>query len=297
MCWNKFILLSINIIIVGFCGNTHAYKAITPNDVYAQVQELLRTIEEVYPSNLERINSVKIYGAKPLHAYALASALNEKVRLLMVDDSRFIRPVFPYREITPGDVFNLVKVISKNITTGEPQLATTKKVTNKKPKDVLRLLTKCNLKLDALISAKLTPNYPLQQVQYINNILVQMFNGANRDMPDLEQASFKAVTPEHVFSYAENLYRLLVNLGYLKFQIPYPRKPYYSPFDDSKTRPSNVFTLTVINTILLKDLSWRLNYSIKSQLPELQKNPVNPSVVYQQYTKVLLFSHYLFNFK
>ncbi|WP_435274407.1 hypothetical protein ACMAZF_14015 [Psychrobium sp. nBUS_13] len=89
--------VSVFFAIVGFLSALSAQAAVTPSDVYSRVKAIESVVKKLSSNKKERIESIKLIDAKPLHVYAIATALNEKVIMLNQLDNKpqHIRPDLP----------------------------------------------------------------------------------------------------------------------------------------------------------------------------------------------------------
>jgi len=268
-----------------------ALAKVTPSDVFSHVKSLESVIGHLSVAKRQRIETIKLLDAKPLHVYAIATALNEKIILMakIQDEKRLERPKFPNKTITPTEVLSLVLAIEHNLKVLQPNSKfSLELVKHKRPKDVLRLLVRCHLLIDSVIEKMLLPKHPFQVVEQMNNLLVEANASTNQSVLLTAYPMYSAVKPTDVFVNAESLFKSLMSAGHLKYNIDYPKRPYYSPYDEKRIKPVHVFTVTVMNWVLLQDYLRRSGKHFNSTLEFRAVSNIVPANVYQQYEKTLL---------
>lgn len=271
------------------------YSRTTPSDVFSRIKAIESVINNVSKNKRQRIDTIKLLDAKPLHVYALATALNEKI--IMLNHSKqhraSIRPAFPAIEITPSQVMTIMIAIEKNLKILSPSsLFTFKAFNNKQPKDVLRILIRCNLLLDTMLEPLLLPHYPYRVVLEISQLLTNALPDKQPSVHHKKFVLYPQVKPKDVFVNAENMFNTLMSSTYLKFNIQYPKKPYYAPYNEKNIKPIHVFTMTVMNRVLLKDFLRRNGHLTTPQSSTDNLEKIKPAHVYQQYEKALLLLRY-----
>jgi len=270
---------------------SNAVAKVTPSDVYSRVQSLESVIRQLSVTKRQRIDTIKLLDAKPLHVYAIATALNEKIIIMNNAEhkKRLKSPDFPNKTITPKEVLSLVLAIEHNLKILRPKSQfLPKPVKNKRPKDVLRVLVRCNLLLDSIIENRLHPKHPYQVVGKMNNLLTRVISLKKQPLLSMSYPIYSGVKPIDVFVNAENLFKSIMSAGHLKYNIDYPRRPYYNPYDEKRIKPMHVFTVTVMNWVLLQDYIRRSGIRLNSQLSVKTSSNIVPANVYQQYEKTLL---------
>ena len=291
--------VSVFFTIVGFLSALSAQAAVTPSDVYSRVKAIESVVKKMSANKKERIESIKIIDAKPLHVYAIATALNEKVIMLnqLNNKSQHLRPDFPNKDITPAQVLKLILAIEHNLKMFDInadfkiQLAK-----NKRPEDVLRALVRSNLLLDSLLDKKLLPSSPFSVVKQIEQLLTNQLSKQYSTLVKQQYALYGDVKPNHVFVNAENMFNSLMSTTSLKYNIDYPGRPYYSPYDNKHIEPIHVFTITVMNRVLLQDLMRRQGHAYNVVYDYQYQRVIKPTHVYQTYEKALLLMRlYLLN--
>ena len=291
--------VSVFFTIVGFLSALSAQAAVTPSDVYSRVKAIESVVKKMSANKKERIESIKIIDAKPLHVYAIATALNEKVIMLnqLNNKSQHLRPNFPNKDITPAQVLELILAIEHNLKMFDInadfkiQLAK-----NKRPEDVLRALVRSNVLLDSLLDKKLLPSSPFSVVKQIEQLLTNQLSKQYSTLVKQQYALYDDVKPNHVFVNAENMFNSLMSTTSLKYNIDYPGRPYYSPYDNKHIEPIHVFTITVMNRVLLQDLMRRQGHAYDVVYDYQSQRVIKPTHVYQTYEKALLLMRlYLLN--
>ncbi|SFC68836.1 hypothetical protein [Pseudoalteromonas denitrificans] len=277
-----------------FTQSINATQKLTSNHVYSEALALKKAIDKLNKNmNIGRIQPIELSNTQPLHVYAITTALNEKVAILFIKSgvTHFQRTDFPNEEIQPKHVYQLIKTVQKNIKTLFPNIKFENKGNKEKhPADVLRMLVASNLILDELITQKLTPKYPFLVVQNLKDNLRIALKKEKKEIPIIHYEAYAHVEPRDVFINAQNLFATLANTAHLKFGIEYPKRPYYIPLNEDDIKPSHVFTVTIINQILLKDLFRRNGFSFVHPLALSAKMPITPAHVYAAYEEALLLT-------
>ncbi len=276
-----------------------AVKEVTPSQVFSEARALENAINKFSKNESNRLNSMKLFDAKPLHVYAIATALNEKVGLLMDIEglSDIKRHAFPNEDIQPKNVLKLIKVIQSNIQKLKPETQFERKIVQgKSPRDVLRVLIRTNLLLDNLVDKTFSPKYLYTMVQQLKKNLMHAIVQSGRRLPKSNFALFSNVESKDLFVNAENMFKTLMNTTRLKFDQDYPERPYYSPYDKSEIRPYHVYTITVMNIVLFKDLIRRYDIPQYNNEKLTISSVVSPAHIYAEYEKVL-YLMYFFNMK
>ncbi|MCG7530825.1 hypothetical protein MHM98_05565 [Psychrobium sp. MM17-31] len=282
---------SLFIVICGLLLSVDAQSTVTPSDVYSRVKAIESVIKKMSGNRKQRIATIKLIDAKPLHVYAIGTALNEKILILneLGNKSQYIRPDFPSKDITPAQVLTLMLAIEHNLKLFNIEADFTSKVyKNKKPKDVLRVLVRCNLLLDNLLDKKILPSSPYRVVGQIEKLLTK---AVQTDFPTVVKQQYplyNSVKPNDVFVNAENMFNPLMSATSLKFGIDYPSRPYYSPYNNKHIKPIHVFTITVMNRVLLQDLMRRQGQGYLIEHNDTRIDGIEPANVYQRYEKALM---------
>lgn len=285
----KLINLFVMLTIVLYAQ--HASAVVTPSDVYSRVKALESVIKKISASKRQRIETIKLLDAKPLHVYAIATALNEKIIILngMDKKDQILRPEFPNRDITPAQVLSLILAIEHNLKVLNPSSKFHQEPSNNRhPKDVLRLLVRCNLLIDSMLVNNILPQYPYQVVQQINQLLLQGITANNKILSNISYPLYLNAKPVDVFVHVKNMFSSLMSAAHLKYDIDYPQRPYYRPYNERDIKPIHVFTVTVMNRVLLQDFMRRHHSKVNSSLNFKLMKSMAPANVYQQYEKALL---------
>lgn len=283
--------VSVFFVIVGCLSALSAQAAVTPSDVYSRVKAIETVVKKMSANKKERIESIKLIDAKPLHVYAIATALNEKVIMLnqLNNKSQHLRPDFPNKNITPSQVMDLMLAIEHNLKVLNMDADfTVRPVQNKRPKDVLRVLVRSNLLLDSLLDKKLLPSSPFRVLEQIEKLLVARVSDSYPSLVKQQYTLYDDVKPNDVFVNAENMFNTLMSTTSLKYGIDYPGRPYYSPYDDKQIKPIHVFTITVMNRVLLQDLMRRQGQPNAVDYGTLSRQVIKPAHVYRKYEKSLM---------
>jgi len=227
----------------------------------------------------------------------MATALNEKVSILsdLEDLPQIHRPDFPSEEIQPKHVLELVLAVQSNILKlkkfkGRTRIPPIVRI--KKPADVLRIIMACNIILDSLVHKKITPSYPFLMTQHLESILTDAIVQIGRVEPKSSFKRYNTVAPKDVFINAEIMYKTLTTTSHLKFNVDFPLRPYYLPYKENDIKPIHVFTVSVMNVVLLKDLLRRYGLNVrKRDILPLSPN-ITPSHVYAAYEKILFLTRF-----
>lgn len=276
-----------------------AVERVTPSEVFSEARALENAISTFSKKEINRLNSMKLFDAKPLHVYAIATALNEKVGVLMDIEglSDIKRHAFPNEDTQPKNVLQLIKVIQHNIQKLRPETQFERIIVHgKSPRDVLRVLIRTNLLIDNLVDKKFSPKYLYTMVQQLKKNLIHAIVQSGRRLPKSDYALFSNVESKDLFVNAENMFKTLMNTTRLKFDQDYPERPYYSPYDKSEIRPYHVYTITVMNIVLLKDLIRRYDIPQYNNEKLTISSVVSPAHIYAEYEKIL-YMMYFFNMK
>ncbi|MGB1297730.1 MAG: hypothetical protein ACPG8A_05625 [Psychrobium sp.] len=282
---------SLFIVICGLCLSIGAQATVTPSDVYSRVKAIESVIQKMSGNKKQRIATIKLIDAKPLHVYAIGTALNEKILILneLGNKSQYIRPGFPSQDITPAQVLTLMLAIEHNLKLFNIDADfVTKAYKNKQPKDVLRVLVRCNLLLDNLLDKKILPSSPYRVVGQIEDLLTKAVQSDFPNVVKQQYPMYNNVKPNDVFVNAENMFNTLMSATSLKFGIDYPSRPYYSPYNNKHIKPIHVFTITVMNRVLLQDFMRRQGQSYSVKYNDSQIGGIEPANVYQRYEKALM---------
>ena len=147
--------IHLSILLLLFSSlDVNAVEEITPSQVYSEARALEDAINKFSKSGSSRLDPIKLFDAKPLHVYAIATAVNEKVGILIDIEGlpEIKRPNFPNENIQPKDVLQLIEVIQNNILKLKPEVEFKRVIVKgKSPSDVLRILVRINLLLDNLV--------------------------------------------------------------------------------------------------------------------------------------------------
>lgn len=292
-------LIYLNILLLLFITLQVSAEEVTPSQVFSEARALESAISQFSKKESNRLNSMKLFNAKPLHVYAIATALNEKVAMLMDIEglSDIKKNIFPSEEIKPKNVLQLIKVIQKNIQKLRPKTKS-KRITvqGKSPRDVLRVLIRTNLLLDNLVDKKFSTKHLYNMVQRLKENLIHAIIHSGRKQPKSQFSLFNNVESKDLFVNAENMFKTLMNTTRLKFELDYPERPYYSPYDKSEIRPYHVYTITVMNIVLFKDLIRRYGIPQYNNKKLPMTSAITPAHIYAEYEKIL-FLTYFFNMK
>jgi hypothetical protein len=285
-------------LLLLFCSfNLYASQEITANHVYQEALKLKAFLYNTSDIKSELIQRIKISSAQPLHVYAIASALNEKVAILssFTGKNSIIRPKFPSSDIQPKHVLALVLAIQQNLLnlkTDNSLSSTSNSIKGKKPVDVLRIILACNLLIDRLIDKQLTPEHPMFIAERIKYTLSAAIKASNKVEPDSQFAIYNNVEPRNVFANAEILFKTLSNTTRLRFNVSFPQRPFYLPYQESDIKPIHVFTVSTINEILLKNLIRRSGYPVETTDTTKQRKNTTPGHVYAAYEQILFLTRF-----
>lgn len=275
----------------------NAAEQVTPDQVFSEVRALESAINKLSKSNSKsiRLNSIRLFDAKPLHVYAIATALNEKIAILS-DIEGFAsikRHNFPNESIEPKNVLQLIKVIQSNIQKLMPDIKFEGVIAKgKSPKDVLRVLVRINLLLDNLIDKHFSTKYLYAMVQRLKRDLTYAITQSGRTPPISNYELFNNVESKDLFFNAENMFKILMNTTRLKFDLDYPERPYYSPYDKSKIQPYHVYTITVMNIVLFNDLMRRHGIPQYDNRDSSYFSKVTPAHIYVEYEKIMFLIYF-----
>ena len=265
------------------------------DDIYKEVLVIKKFFAKQATINRDRMEMLELSDVQPIHVYAMATTLNEKVAILnhLLGFPFVTRPEFPKSDIAARHIHELVKAIQKNVKQLNSETTFQSiPVNGKDPVDVYRQIMACNLLVDTLLKNKVTPKYPLMMVQRLKEVLSYAMLQTEQNLPPSPLALYENVQPKDVFIVAENLLKLLMSSAHLKFQVNYPSRPYYVPQERHMIKPIHVFTITVVNMIILEDVIRRMEL----QIPKVANLPINvgitPAHVYSAYEEVSLLAHY-----
>ena len=256
---------------------------VTPSRVYSEVKALHGALSK-YSNTQASYPRMQILGAQPLHVYAMATALNEKLAILIdiagLDSKSVGRPGFPEGNIEPKHVLELVKTIQSNFLLLAPDSGfRPSRVSNKAPTDVLRLILACNLIVDSMLKGTITPNYPYSLVSRLKTLLESL---TEVKAPSFKSELYNKVLPAEVFIVAESISKILINTAHLTLKDKYPNKPYFNLLSNEDIRPVDVFTLTVFNWVLLMDITHYAEPPAANYIEVKKKSPADVYAVYQQ---------------
>jgi len=274
---------------------TGAVDEITPSQVFTEARALENAISKFSKNESNRLNYMKLFDAKPLHVYAIATALNEKVEVLfdIKGLSDFKHHDLPSEDIQPKNVLQLIKVIQSNIQKLKPDTEFKRTIVKGKiPRNVLRVLIKTNILLDNLIDKEFSTKHLYMMVQRLKKNLMHAIAQSGRKPPKNNFELFRNVEPKDLFVNAENMFKTLMNTTRLKFELDYPETPYYSPYDKSETRPYHVFTITVMNIVLLNDLIRRYGIIQSDNVPQPVTSKVTLAHIYADYEKINFLTYF-----
>ena len=272
-----------------------AVEEVTPSQVFSEARALEDAISKFGKNESNRLNSIKLFDAKPLHAYAIATALNEKVGILIdikgLSDIK--RHDFPNENIQPKNVLQLIKVIKGNIQKLKPETEFKQIIVKgKSPRDVLRVLIRINILLDILIDKQFPPKYLYMMVQRLKKKLTYAIAQSGRKQPKSNFELFSNVESKDLFVNAENMFKTLMNTTRLKFELDYPERPYYSPYERSEIRPYHVYTITVMNIVLFNDLIRRYGIPQYNNVNLPVSSGMTPAHIYAEYEKILFLTYF-----
>jgi hypothetical protein len=275
----------------------YASQEVTPNHVYQEALKLKVILYNTSDVKSELIQRIRIKSAQPLHVYAIASALNEKVAILnsIAGIRSIIRPKFPASDIQPKHVLALVLAIQQNLLNLNPDnklSSTSNSIKGKKPVDVLRIILACNLLIDRLIAKQLTPEHPMLIAERIKFTLSAAIKASKKVEPDSQFAIYNNVEPRNVFANTEILFKTLSNTTLLRFNVNFPQRPFYLPDQESDIKPIHVFTVSTINEILLKDLIRRSGHPVETINTTKQHKNTTPGHVYAAYEQILFLTRF-----
>jgi len=272
-----------------------AVEEVTPNQVFSEARALEDVVSKFSKNESNRLNSIKLFDAKPLHVYAIATALNEKVGILIDIEglSGVKRHDFPNENIQPKNVLQLIRVIQNNIQILKPETEFKRIIVRgKSPRDVLHVLIRINLLLDNLIDKELSTKYLYMMVQRLNKNLTYAIAQSGRKQPKSNFELFSKVESKDLFVNAENMFKILMNTTRLKFELDYPERPYYSPYDRSEIRPYHVYTITVMNIVLFNDLIRRYGIPQYNNVNLPAPSGMTPAHIYAEYEKILFLTYF-----
>jgi len=265
----------------------------TPNNVFVEVRALnssLNTYLRLHTKSRRiSLEEMDVANATSADVYALAAVLNEKMRILLLKNNitDFKQASIPNNEITPTDVFELIKAAQDNLTllTGQSIKSNNKTVTNL-PSGVLREVILANNRMDTLLLGEINPQYPLFVVDRIQHELQRLLK--HKGLPLIEYKyhyEFSKITPTDVFDYAELFHSQLRLLGYTSLDYSHARKPYYTPKDKSTIQPYHVFTLSVVNLYQIYLIEHKLGLEPDYTYSPQWKVDAQPQSVFHGYSK------------
>lgn len=286
----------LSILLLLFTAlKTNAVNEVTPSQVFSEARALENAISKFSKNDSNRLNYMKLFDAKPLHVYAIATALNEKVAVLfdIKGLSGFKRHNFPNENIQPKNVLLLIKVIQDNIQKLKPETEFKRIIVKgKSPRNVLRVLIKTNILLDNLIDKQFSTKHLYMMVQRLKTSLLYAIAQSGRKPPQSNFELFRNVEPKDLFVNAENMFKTLMNTTRLKFEIDYPEKPYYRPYDKSEIRPYHVFTITVMNMVLFNDLIRRYGIIQSNNVTLPVTSEMTLAHIYADYEKINFLTYF-----
>lgn len=272
-----------------------AVDEVTPSQVFSEARALEDAISKFSKNENNRLNYMKLFEAKPLHVYAIATALNEKVGVLfdIKGLSGFKHHDFPNEDIQPKNVLELIRVIQSNIQKLKPDTKFKRIIVKGKiPRNVLRVLIKTNMLLDNLIDEKFSTRHLSMMVQRLKTNLIYAIDQSGRKPPQSNFELFRNVEPKDLFVNAENMFKTLMNTTRLKFELDYPEKPYYSPYDKSETKRYHVFTITVMNIVLFNDLIRRYGIIQLNNVTQTDSSEMTLAHLYADYEKINFLTYF-----
>lgn len=263
---------------------------VTSNDVYSRIQAIENSIRNISDKKSVRIENIRLVKTRPLHVYAIATALNEKIIILNLTErsDKVLRPTFPFKNISPSDVLDLLKIVEKNLKIFNPDIQFFRKTfEGKQSEDVLRMLIRCNLLIDNILNKKVFPQHTYQIVKQINDVLINANTNEKRNVIPLTYPFYENANPHDVFINAKNMFNTLMSSAHLKYNVQYPKRPYYNPYDDEEIKPIHIFTMTIMNRVLLQDYIYRNGFKSFINTEITLVDNITPAHAYQEYDKAL----------
>jgi|GEM_PF-5325418 len=278
--------LILSILLISNC-----IFAITPSDVYKEANSiklaLAKSVNEKIGDTLLPIIDIDLKGSKPHHVFSLTTALNEKIRVYMIQNSidGFKSFSYPNEKVTPAHVYKLMQIVQENIKLAIPNSSFYKtEASNKTPADVMIEITFANLWMDKLLKGKIKPSYPYWITLKIENSLKNIAEKLNIKTSNAENCfNYKSINPKKVFLNASIFYQKLSLHDELLNGNTNPSTPYDILSSGVKVSPADVFTLSVFILNYLKSFEYSLGIEVDSNNSLNISQNRKPLDVYQRY--------------
>lgn len=286
-------MLKRMILLVVIFISTLLKAEVTPTDVFIEARSVKFAIASMVNRevgvSLVPVVDIDLKNAKPMNSYALASALNEKIRLQM-----FLKGIegwsakkYPKNKIIPKDLKELIAVIQANLKKLDPSIEFKREsASNKTPPDVMQELVYASLWMDKFLRVKAKPNYSHQIVKKINYEIKAMMKDLGIKEVKQNFELHPKVTPRDVFLNSQNIYVTLASYDKVKLGNDNPRRPYDIVSSGIKVMPVDVFTMAGYILHYLYSLKQELGFEIDDSYSPKLEAVIKPNQIFILYDEI-----------